>query len=58
MPVRPRAARRSAAYADYEGTMMKKNDKDDQIKMLEKAVQLDPDNQQLKRQLGQVKASK
>lgn len=36
----------------------KKNDKGNQIKMLERAVQLDPDNQQLKRQLDQVKASK
>ena len=36
----------------------KKNDKDNQIKMLEKAVQLDPNNQQLKRQLDQLKASK
>jgi hypothetical protein len=33
----------------------KKNDKDNQIKNLEKAVQLDPNNQQLKRQLEQVK---
>jgi Photosynthetic reaction centre cytochrome C subunit/Tetratricopeptide repeat len=41
----------AAAYA-------KKNDKDSQIKMLEKAVQLDPNNQQFKRQLDQLKASK
>jgi hypothetical protein len=39
----------------------KKNDKENQIKNLEKAVQLDPNNpniQQLKRQLDQLKASK
>ena len=41
----------SQAYA-------KKNDKDNQIKTLEKAVQLDPNNQVLKRQLDQLKASK
>ena len=41
----------SQAYA-------KKNDKDNQIKMLEKAVQIDPNNQNLKRQLDQLKASK
>jgi predicted Zn-dependent protease len=40
----------SQAYA-------KKNDKDNQIKMLEKAVQADPNNQNLKRQLDQLKAS-
>jgi tetratricopeptide (TPR) repeat protein len=38
----------SQAYA-------KKNDKDNQVKNLEKAVQLDPSNQQLKRQLEQLK---
>jgi hypothetical protein len=36
----------------------RKNDKENQIKSLEKAVQLDPNNQQLKRQLDQLKASK
>jgi len=49
-------------YAPTYGAMAqayaKKNDKDNQIKMLEKAVQLDPNNQQLKRQLDQVKSSK
>ena len=34
---------------------MKKNDKDNAIKSLEKAVQLDPNNQQAKRQLEQLK---
>jgi Tetratricopeptide repeat len=38
----------SQAYA-------KKNDKDNQIKNLEKAVPLDPNNQQLKQQLDQLK---
>ena len=36
----------------------RKNDKDKAIKSLEKAVQLDPNNQQLKRQLDQLKTSK
>jgi hypothetical protein len=40
----------SQAYA-------KKNDKDNQIRMLEKALQADPTNQNLKRQLDQLKAS-
>jgi hypothetical protein len=47
----PTFAAMAQAYA-------KKNDKDNQIKMLEKAVQLDPNNQQLKRQLDQLKAAK
>jgi cytochrome c-type biogenesis protein CcmH/NrfG len=38
----------SQAYA-------RKNDKDNQIKHLEKAVQLAPNDQQLKRQLEQLK---
>ena len=41
----------SQAYA-------KKNDKDNQIKMLEKALQVDPNNQNLKRQLDALKAAK
>jgi hypothetical protein len=45
-------------YAAMAQAYSKKNDKDNQIKMLEKAVQIDPNNQQLKRQLDQVKASK
>jgi len=45
-------------YAAMAQAYGKKNDKDNQIKMLEKAVQLDPNNQQLKRQLDQLKASK
>ena len=47
----PTFAAMAQAYA-------KKNDKDNQIKMLEKAVQIDPNNQQLKRQLDQLKAAK
>ena len=35
-----------------------KNDKENAIKNLEKAVQLDPNNQQAKRMLDQLKASK
>ena len=42
-------------YAAMAQAYAKKNDKDNQIKNLEKAVQLDPNNQQLKRQLEQVK---
>jgi len=42
-------------YAAMAQAYAKKNDKDNQIKMLEKAVQLDPNNQQLKRQLDQLK---
>ena len=45
-------------YAAMAQAYAKKNDKDNQIKALEKAVQLDPNNQQLKRQLDQLKASK
>ena len=42
-------------YAAMSQAYAKKNDKDNQIKMLEKAVQLDPNNQQLKRQLDALK---
>ena len=45
-------------YAAMAQAYARKNDKDNQIKMLEKAVQLDPNNQNLKRQLDQLKASK
>jgi Photosynthetic reaction centre cytochrome C subunit/Tetratricopeptide repeat len=45
-------------YAAMAQAYAKKSDKDNQIKMLEKAVQLDPNNQQLKRALDQLKASK
>jgi tetratricopeptide (TPR) repeat protein len=45
-------------YAAMAAAYAKKNDKDNQIKMLEKAVQLDPNNQNLKRQLDQLKAAK
>jgi len=50
--VSPSHAPTYAAMAQAYG---KKNDKDNQIKMLEKAVQLDPSNQQLKRQLDALK---
>jgi hypothetical protein len=42
-------------YAAMAQAYGKKNDKDNQIKMLEKAAQLDPNNQLLKRQLEQLK---
>ena len=42
-------------YAAMAQVYAKKNDKNNQIKMLEKAVQLDPNNQQLKRLLEQLK---
>ncbi len=42
-------------YAAMAQAYGKKNDKDNQIKNLEKAVQLDPNNQALKRQLDQLK---
>ena len=45
-------------YAAMAQAYAKKNDKDNQIKNLEKAVQLDPNNQQLKRQLDQLKAGR
>jgi tetratricopeptide (TPR) repeat protein len=45
-------------YAAMAQAYAKKNDKDNQIKNLEKAVQLDPNNQQLKRQLDQLKGSR
>jgi hypothetical protein len=51
-------ATHAPTYAAMAQAYAKKNDKDNQIKMLEKAVQLDPNNQQLKRQLDQLKASK
>jgi hypothetical protein len=50
--VSPTHAPTYAAMAQAYG---KKNDKDNQVKMLEKAVQLDPTNQQLKRQLDALK---
>ena len=43
-------------YAGMAQAYAKKGDKDNQIKSLEKAVQLDPNNQQLKRQLDQLKS--
>jgi Photosynthetic reaction centre cytochrome C subunit/Tetratricopeptide repeat len=45
-------------YAAMAQAYAKKNDKDNQIKSLEKAVQLDPNNQQLKRQLDQLKSGR
>src|SRR5262245_49807282 len=45
-------------YAGMAQAYAKKGDKDNQIKSLEKAVQLDPNNQQLKRQLDQLKTSR
>jgi hypothetical protein len=45
-------------YAAMAQAYAKKNDKDNQIKNLEKAVQLDPNNQQLKRQLDQLKSGR
>jgi hypothetical protein len=51
-------ATHAPTYAAMAQAYAKKNDKDNQIKMLEKAVQLDPNNQQLKRQLDQLKAAK
>ena len=42
-------------YAMMSQVYVKKNDKDNAIKSLEKAVQLDPNNQQAKRQLEQLK---
>jgi hypothetical protein len=52
------APNHAPTYAAMAQAYAKKNDKDNQIKMIEKAVQLDPNNQQLKRQLDQLKASK
>jgi hypothetical protein len=48
----------AATYAAMAQAYAKKNDKDNQVKSLEKAVQLDPNNQNLKRQLDQLKASR
>ena len=42
-------------YAGMAQAYAKKNDKDNQVKMLEKVVQLDPNNQAAKRQLDQLK---
>jgi photosynthetic reaction center cytochrome c subunit/tetratricopeptide repeat protein len=48
----------AATYGVMAQAYMRKNDKDNAIKNLEKAVQLDPNNQQAKRQLDQLKSSK
>lgn len=44
-----------ATYGMMAQAYMRKNDKENAIKNLEKAVQLDPNNQQAKRQLEQLK---
>jgi hypothetical protein len=44
----------ATTYGMMGQAFMKKNDKDNAIKNLEKAVQLDPNNQALKRQLEQI----
>ena len=48
----------AATYAAMGQAYNRKNDKENAIKNLEKAVQLDPNNQQAKRMLDQLKASK
>jgi hypothetical protein len=48
----------AATYAAMAQSYQRKNDKDDAIRMLEKAVELDPNNQQAKRMLDQLKSSK
>ena len=45
-------------YAMMAQAYNRKNDKENAIRSLEKAVQLDPNNQQAKRMLDQLKASK
>ena len=45
-------------YTAMAQAYAKKNDKDNQTKMLEKALSLDPNNPQLKRQLDALKSSK
>ena len=54
----PWYANTAPTYAGMAQAYAKKNDKDNQIKSLEKAVQLDPNNQQLKRQLDQLKSGR
>src|SRR5262249_32288338 len=46
----------SRTYAALSQAQQRKNDKDAAIKSLEKAVELDPQNAQMKRQLDQLKA--
>ena len=48
----------SATYAATAQAYTKKNDRDSAIRNLEKAVQLDPNNQLAKRQLEQLKSGK
>ena len=45
----------SRTYAAFSQAQQRKNDKDAAVKSLEKAVELDPQNAQLKRQLDQLK---
>jgi len=45
-------------YAAMAQAYAKKNDKDNEVKSLEKAVQLDPNNQQFKRLLDQLKSNR
>jgi hypothetical protein len=46
------------SYAAMAQAYMRKNDKENAVKSLEKAVQLDPNNQLAKRQLDQLKSGK
>jgi photosynthetic reaction center cytochrome c subunit/tetratricopeptide repeat protein len=48
----------AATYAAMGQAYQRKNDKDNAIKNLEKAVELDPNNQQAKRMLDQLKGSR
>src|SRR5712691_10765951 len=50
--------RSAPTYGVMAQSYMRKNDKDNAIKSLEKAVEIDPNNQQAKRQLDQLKSSK
>ena len=45
----------SRTYVGLSQAQQKKNDKDAAIKSLEKAIELDPQNAQTKRQLDQLK---
>jgi len=49
------APNHAPTYAAMAQAYAKKNDKDNQIKMLEKVLQIDPNNQPAKRQLDQLK---
>jgi tetratricopeptide (TPR) repeat protein len=45
-------------YGGMAQAYLKKNDKENAIKNFEKVIQIDPNNQQAKRQLEQLKNSK